>query len=180
MEPKLERVVDELEIRQVLAWYCRGVDRLDEELVESCFWLPEAGSSSVFCGDFSGSPRDWVEFVFARMRSDLLTTHHLCQSVIAVEGTEAESESYFLARHAYREKDGVEHGVTVMAVAGRYLDRFEKRAGLWKIVRRTVVMDIRQFGREEASPSAVPIGRKEDDPSYELSFLTDNRRQRTR
>jgi hypothetical protein len=170
MERKLARAIDDLDIRQVLARYCRGVDRLDEELVDSCFWPPEAGSSSVFCGPFQGGPRDWVAFVFARMRTDLLTTHHLCQSLIAIQGIAAEAETYFLARHAYDEQDGV----TVMTVAGRYLDKLEKRSGDWKIARRTVMIDLRQFSREgapTAASSGGAIGRRPDDPSFELTWL---------
>jgi SnoaL-like domain len=170
MEPKLVRAIDDLEIRQVLARYCRGVDRLHEEMVDSCFWPSEAGSCSVFCGPFSGSPKDWIDFVFARMRNDLLTTHHLCQSLISIEGDEAEAESYFLARHVYDENDSV----IVMAVAGRYLDKIDRRAGNWRIARRRVMIDLRQFspaGTKEANSSGAAIGRQPDDPSFELSLL---------
>jgi len=167
MNPDLARVADDLEIRRVLARYCRGVDRLIEETVESCFW---PGKDNVVAGGFAGSPRDWVDFTFGRMRQDLITSHQLGQSLIEIEGERAETETYFLSRHAYDE-DG---DVTVMVVIGRYVDRFEKRAGVWKIAHRTLVFDLRRFDRGALQPKSDepwPVGRLADDPSFELSLL---------
>jgi hypothetical protein len=167
MDPNIARSVHDAEIRHVLAKYCRGIDRMDEELVLSCFWLPKEASSRVVCGPFHGSPKDWVDFVFARVESDLVTTHHLCQSLIVTDADEAEAETYFLARHAY-EEDG---GATVMAVAGRYADKLEARTGEWRIAHRAVIIDMRQFVRT-AAPAANEISkRRADDPSFELSWL---------
>ena len=37
MDPKLQKLVDEAEIRQVHIRYCRGIDRMDWALVRSCY-----------------------------------------------------------------------------------------------------------------------------------------------
>jgi hypothetical protein len=164
MAPGLARTIQDADIRQVLAKYCRGIDRMDSDLVLSCFWPPNGRSASVVCGAFQGSPQDWVDYVFARVEGDLVTIHQLCQSLIAIEADEAEAETYFLARHIY-EEDGA---AAVMAVAGRYADRLEARA------RRDVIIDLRQFGRTDA-PASVPSHgvsrRRADDPSFELHRL---------
>jgi hypothetical protein len=170
MDPKLIRAIQNMEIRQVLAKYCRGIDRMDRDLVESCFWPAEGTSFSIVCGSFRGSPQDWIDYVFARVQGDLVTTHHISQSLIVTAEDEGEAETYFLARHAY-EEDG---GVAIMAVAGRYADKLEARAGAWRIARREVIIDLRQFGRTDA-PATVPSNgvsrRRADDPSFALSRL---------
>jgi hypothetical protein len=170
MDPSLARTIQDADIRQVLAKYCRGIDRMDSDLVLSCFWPPNARSASVVCGAFQGAPQDWVDYVFARVEGDLVTIHQLCQSLIAIEADEAEAETYFLARHIY-EEDGA---AAVMAVAGRYADRLEAHAGEWRIARRDVIIDLRQFGRTDA-PASVPSQgvsrRRADDPSFELGRL---------
>jgi hypothetical protein len=37
MDPKLQRLLDEAEIRDVHLRYCRGIDRMDFDLVRSCY-----------------------------------------------------------------------------------------------------------------------------------------------
>lgn len=174
MNPDLALIADELEIRRVLARYCRGVDRLDERFVEACFWPSQDGSPAVFAGTFGGTPREWVEFIFKRMRQDLITTHHLGQSLIEIDGGNAEVETYFQSRHAYAD----EGDVTVMVVSGRYADRFEKRDSEWRIASRTLIFDLRRFDRGlgQAKPGEPwsPIGRRSDDPSFELRLLGAN------
>lgn len=170
MTTNLARAADELEIRRVLARYCRGLDRLDEKLVESVFWPAEAGGSQICCdGVFEGTAQDWISSAFERGRSDLSTAHMLQQSLIEIDGDTAEVETYFTLRYVYNEDDGV----TTMVVVGRYADVFEKRADSWRIARRAIILDApRHFDRQAAPTAAArPIGRRDDDPSFQLSRL---------
>jgi hypothetical protein len=168
MTTNLARAADELEIRRVLARYCRGLDRLDEKLVESVFW--PAGGPQVYCdGVFKGTAQGWISCAFERGRSDLSTAHMLHQSLIEIDGDVAEVETYFTLRYVYNEDDGV----TIMVVVGRYADVFEKRADIWKIAHRAIILDApRHFDRQSApTATARPIGRRDDDPSFQLRRL---------
>jgi hypothetical protein len=77
-------------------------------------------------------------------------------------------ESYFLLFNAQSEARGGEHEL----VGGRYLDRFERRSGDWRIAVREIVVDV---ARSPLSGSdltgALPFGtggRREKDPSAAL------------
>ena len=71
------------EIRQVLATYCRAVDRMDRELAAS-IWHPDARLEyvGVYEGDASGF-LDWLWPVHESME---MHSHQVAQSIIEVEG----------------------------------------------------------------------------------------------
>jgi hypothetical protein len=79
------------------------------------------------------------------------TQHHIGNVLITVEGENAYSESYWIAYHRIPAQAG---GAGIVAgrgeatdffVGGRYLDRFERRAGSWKIARRVGVHDWQRY-----------------------------------
>ena len=76
----------------------------------------------------------------------------------------ARVESYVVARHVTR-SDPPE----LVEAGARYLDRFSRRDGRWRIARRVCVIDWSRISRIEAS---FPAGeyqqgrRMPDDPSY--------------
>ena len=85
-----------------------------------------------------------------------------------MDGDIAQVESYVLAWHpVYDEQAGRE---THALAGGRYLDRFERRDGEWKIADRRVVLD---WTRTSLPGEEWPIakafaagGRREADPSH--------------
>jgi ketosteroid isomerase-like protein len=131
----LEDVVAELEIRRVLARYCRGVDRGDVALLKSVYH-PDATDDH---GTFVGSGHAFAEALVEGMdQGSVPSQHHVTNVLIEREGDRARVESYVLAFHPVPRDGGEVH-----ALAGaRYLDRFEKRDGAWKISDRRVVMDL--------------------------------------
>ncbi|MGE0384946.1 MAG: nuclear transport factor 2 family protein [Gammaproteobacteria bacterium] len=56
--------------------------------------------------------------------------------MIELSGSAATVESHFLA---YERVRSARRGTSDVHVGGRYLDRFEKRAGEWRIIHRDVV-----------------------------------------
>ena len=65
------------------------------------------------------------------------------------------------------------NGIAEMEVGGRYLDRFEKRDGEWRIARRRYVLDWSRNGASTAQWDGPMYGnlkrhgaRRPDDPSY--------------
>jgi len=122
------------EIYDVLMRYCRGIDRLDEELVRSCYH-PDAVDNH---GLYDGSVDYFVSRAFTRQRTIEVASHALHNVRIEFAGDAAVCESYGTAV----ERSRLEDGTLLDQINGfRYIDRFERRDGSWLIARRTVVMD---------------------------------------
>jgi hypothetical protein len=147
-------------IQQALARYCRGVDRLDGEMIKSAYW-PEAQDDHLI---FSGAVSDFVPWVLDLLAEATTTAHFLGQSVIALRGSQADVETYF---HSWgREAIG---GREILQFSiGRYLDRFEERSGEWRILNRKVVLDFSQATPlTDEAPANIFGGRHgPSDPSY--------------
>lgn len=132
--------VDELiaraEIHQCLLRYCRGVDRGDKALVASAYH--DDGYDDH--GTFKGLGRDFAGHIVDRMdTTGTVGMHQITNSYVEVDGDKAVGETYFIAVNP--EGPDMVKTPGVRFVYGRYFDRFEKRAGEWKIARRQVLID---------------------------------------
>jgi hypothetical protein len=109
--------------------YSRGLDRLDPELLRSVFF------EDAFCeyGFYNGPPAAFIDFAMQALGSHTANHHMLGHALIEVEGNEAFGEVYFQAYH----KSMGESGYEDLIIAGRYIDRYEKREGVWKIAYRS-------------------------------------------
>ena len=121
------------EIYELSCTYMRSLDRLDIELRRSVFHEDAA----VDYGFFKGSGRDFVDFAQRALQSHLANHHMLGQVHIDLEGATAYGEIYFQAFHRIVDK-GEEKD---LFISGRYLDRYEKRDGVWKIAFRVEIND---------------------------------------
>jgi hypothetical protein len=130
----LQRLLDEAAIQRVLVQYCRGVDRGDEALIAGVYW-PDATDDH---GIYKGSGPGFAPYVVKALNAHALATTHLIANVsIELAGATAFVESYTLARHKVRR----EGRLVLETFGGRYVDRFEKRGGEWRIQHRQVVHD---------------------------------------
>jgi hypothetical protein len=166
-EAELTAVRNELaraEIRDAMFRYCRGVDRADAALMGSAYH-PDAHDRH---GKWDGPSSGFVEAHVQRMPTAAEGIQHLLGNMlIELDGDAAHVETYFIT--AYRPKAAVEE---VAMFGGRYLDRFERRDGEWRIAHRHVVYD---WGRIEPAtqgwwdtlPGNWTFGsRDRDDPDY--------------
>jgi hypothetical protein len=135
-EALLDELIAKQEIRDLMMRYCRGVNRMDMELVRSCFhadaWEdhgPYHGEASVFCDGLAEG-----------LRSFVFTFHFVGNSLIELEGDRATHETYFIAYDRLpADGDGVEKDVIF---GGRYLAVHERRdGGPWLIAERAVAHD---------------------------------------
>lgn len=159
----VQRLLDEQEIRQVLARYCRGVDRCDAELIRSVYH-PDANDNH---GTYNGPGRHFPDHVLPMLQATWeATMHNLGTCVIEIDGDTAHVETYFVAYH--RRHQGVEPWLDVFG--GRYIDRFEKRDHAWLIADRVVV---HEWSKLEPTPSTFPAElfaagqRSPADPAYD-------------
>jgi hypothetical protein len=131
-EQRLTRLEDREAIRDCLSRYSRGVDRLDRALLLSAYH-PDAIDDH---GKFIGSPEELADMEFAMHSSAHLAHQHaIFNQCVDLEGDTAHAESYFMFVGVNRE------GPPVSVSGGRYIDRFEKRVGVWGIARRLCIRD---------------------------------------
>lgn len=130
---RLEIAADKLECADLVAALARGIDRCDKQIVADCFH-PDATDDH---GLFKGSATEFVEWVIPVLQTMKRTQHIIGQCLIEVNGERAAGESYFAAHHTIETPDGD----VLMIAAGRYLDKFERREGVWKISHRHAVYD---------------------------------------
>jgi hypothetical protein len=134
----LEELADRESIRDVLARYCRGIDRLDEDLLRSVYH-PDAIDDH---GGYVGGVDGFVEWAFSKMAGREYGQHSLGTVIIDLDGDVAFTESYFTSSSVARQKGDSPRMLSVLS--GRFVDRFERRDGIWRIARRIVVKDLRQ------------------------------------
>jgi len=130
---KLQALLDKQDIYELSCNYMRGLDRLDEKLLVSVFF------DDAWCdyGFTSGSPAQFARFCIAALQSHTANQHMIGNVLIELEGDEAFGEVYF---HAYHKVMG-ETGFEDIIIAGRYLDRYERREGVWKFAYRSERVD---------------------------------------
>lgn len=177
-DPEVQRLADIEAIRQVVLRYCRGIDRLDLELVRACYH-PDATDTH---GTFTGTVDEylvWVERVLGRYEDTFhLIGNHLVELVEGPSGdpsTVARSEAYGVAHHRSRDPDPHRN----LTVGFRFLDRFERReGGEWRIARRIATTEwVTALGPEQRWPlpaGGAVGGRGRRDPLYGLVPELDN------
>ncbi|MTD54963.1 nuclear transport factor 2 family protein [Amycolatopsis pithecellobii] len=122
------------EIHEALLRYCRGVDRGDTALIRSAYWEDVTENHGAYQGDRLD---DFLAYAMERSAVFSTVSHYVTNHLIELDGDRAYSEAYALAVHT-----GERGGRPFQAVfGGRYVDRFEKRDGAWKIAHRVVVHD---------------------------------------
>jgi hypothetical protein len=146
MAKQLDELLSRTQISDVLMAYARANDRVDEALLRSCFW-PESTHKH---GRFDGTSTDFIGFAMKIIGTLKFTAHHISNVSIQVNGDRALSECYYLAHHRRDRKEG--GGEEDAWFEGRYLDDFERRNGVWKIIRRRGLADY----TAAATPAPTP------------------------
>ena len=142
-----QTLIDERDIREVLTRYCRATDRCDLDLLKSAYW-PDATDNHVV---FVGNAMDYAEYSTPMLKQyTKATMHTIANCWIQLDRDVAVAETYVNAWHLMKEPENAE-----VVVGGRYLDRFEKRNGEWRIAERNVIIDWEHNGGGMMSPEAV-------------------------
>jgi hypothetical protein len=184
----VQELIDRQKIYHVLTSYCRALDRCDVELMKSVYWADGYDDHGVF----AGNAQEFAEFIIRGIQEWFeVTQHAICNIHMELDGTVAHTEAYLIAYHKVAASPGkvegwfgenylrkyaplVAAGVTQDFIyGGRYVDRLEKRDGIWRIARRTVVMDWNlnqpstELRDEGMFKTLTTIGRRDrEDPAY--------------
>jgi hypothetical protein len=124
------------EIHDLLLRYCRGVDRLDRNLIDSCY-APDSWDDH---GYWKGNGKDFGAFITESLRHRAIATSHtIGNSLVNFESEVAASgETYTMAYLRRQDADGKQW---LDQFFGRYIDRFVNSGSRWLIARRVVVHD---------------------------------------
>jgi hypothetical protein len=186
-DSKIAETIARQEIEQVIRLYCRAIDRLDLPLLRSLYHADGVDLH----GNFEGNAHEFASFIMERIQR--LTTygyHTVTQSIIDVQGDIAAAESIYLAYHRIAPGDGpirayfgdtyAEAARTAGTLAcehenscgGRYIDRFERRDGMWRIKHRRITNEWNRNGvstqlfEGELAHFNLPGTRDRTDPVY--------------
>jgi hypothetical protein len=164
--PGLIELADRAAILDCSVRYMRGQDRLDAALQISAFHADAA----VDYGFFVGTADSFVAFAQSLLARYPATWHSLGQSMIIIDGDGASGEIYF---HAWHRRDAGE-GPQDLQIAGRYIDRYERREGCWGIVHRSELVDWTRTDPASddwlvRTPAALRGGRGSADASHFIS-----------
>jgi hypothetical protein len=165
---RLEELLAKQAIMEVVFRYARAIDRLDEALLRSCFHpgsthkhFYEGPSSDPSLTSTDDDPADFEAYALGRLSTYSRTHHQMGNTLVDLsDSNHANVETYFTAFHRVRPTGdplaGEQAFDTAMDyfVAGRYIDKFECRDGVWGIISRTGMTD---WVRLEA-PSSQGVG----------------------
>jgi len=176
LEAMVRMLADRQAIRDCLANYSRGVDRLDRELLISVYHEDAIDDHGVFVGDREAFA-DWAIAHHSRHQdaTQHIITNHTCE----LDGDVAHTETYWMMASMNKQ------GAPLNLSGGRYIDRFERRNGRWAIALRKCLGEWRGIpGEPQLSPegqkalnSGAPPSRDRNDPSYERPLTFDESRR---
>jgi len=157
IESRMRLIEDRQAIYDVIVRYCRGVDRSDPDLVLAAFHddaidnhfgvvLPFREAIGTLKAARSGG---------ASPPSKTTSMHNICNVLIELDGDVARCESYLIVIVRIPQ----DAGAIDWLHAGRYVDRFERRNGAWRIAHRTVVYDLERFDQVVPAPAGLSQAR---------------------
>jgi hypothetical protein len=164
-DPVIQTLLDRQAVADVLNRYCRGCDRADEEALRGCFHSDATHQH----GSFSGRSADFVDLAMQIVRPLKMCKHMVNTLTVALEGDTAYSECHYLAYHRRLNDDtGADED---FFAGGRFLDRLERRDGVWRIAHRVGLIDFERYLPSAdrtlwQAPATTRSAQRPDDPLY--------------
>ena len=153
LEAQLRDLLDRQAIWAVIQRMARGLDRVDNDLVLSCYW-PEAIDDH---NHYVGPPEGFVAYADKTTLAFESCLHMLGTHNCDLAGDEAHCETYYIYT-------AIAPAPPHFMSTGRYCDHFEKRGDEWRILNRVTIVDgtfdIAPSAATAGMPSAYPPGEK--------------------
>jgi len=134
LERKLQQMEDKRAILDCIVNNARGCDRHDSDLLANSYHLDgidEHGAANTIPGQ---QYPEWANKVHAQ--GSLQNLHNITNHTCEIDGDIAHAESYVIGLFFNAD------GKTARLLAGRYLDRLERRNGEWKIALRRCTVEV--------------------------------------
>ena len=160
----LQVMYDKIALYDLNQLYCRAADRRDYKLLASLYHPDSTDDRSPV---FKGSGLDFVKWASGTVTQLQATNHVIAGAIFHVQGDYAEGEVHLIAwllSAAEPQSETIRHG--------RYIDRYERRDGVWSILERSIVYDwfeTRPYHKElhdKIARGAVMGQASEKDPMY--------------
>jgi hypothetical protein len=161
----VQYLMDRTAILDCISAHARGHDRHDSELITDAYHpdgIDEHGHAVNAGPEYAA----WINPVHAA--GSQVHTHNLTTHSCDIDGDTAHCDSYVLVCLLNHD------GVTARVISGRYIDRLEKRDGVWRIAaRRSTVelmftADASMLETDAFKAQGYPRGaRDRTDPSYQ-------------
>jgi hypothetical protein len=171
LERKVQYFTDRQEILDCIVRTSRGNDRFDEARIAGSYHVDgvhELGRK------ITSGPEYGVHANHAHERISEVNLHNVTMHACEIDGDVAHAESYVIGLFLDKGRQ------TARILAGRYIDRLEKRDGRWGIVIRRATVEIPLEGkailpnRNTVHDSGYLKGsRDHNDPSYQRPLTTE-------
>lgn len=159
-DSELQTIYDRQQISEALYVYCRAVDRVDRELGYT-IWHNDA---DVDYGEaiYRGNARGLIDYICDSHLKGVVHSHQVTNVIIRFHDGGALSEAYVTSGMRMM----VAGELKQVTTRGRYLDRWSRKGGPWRIERRMFVNDFDDV--RTANPGSIPPRFTLDrgDPSY--------------
>ncbi|ADV80855.1 nuclear transport factor 2 family protein [Terriglobus saanensis] len=172
IEEQIGALAAKTEICEVLTRYIRAVDRVDEQSLSATFHT----GAAIAQGGYVMPAEQFIPIVVGLLRELESTHHQLSPPLIELRGDTAFVESYFTGFHrlgpnGWSPFPDAKPSEDIF-IGGRYIDRFERRDGLWAITDRQSPRDwIRYETAADRGGMADPPNprsfRSKHDPAYQ-------------
>lgn len=172
MEAKMQELLDRQAIFDCIKRNSRGNDRFDVELISSSYHsdgIHELGETQIEGKDYGEHANHAHSALFE------VNLHNVTMHACEIDGDVAHTESYVIGLFADK------GGETSRMLAGRYIDRLEKRDGEWRIMLRRATVEVAMEGKAILPNGKTPPGsgylkgnRDRNDPSYVRPLTTES------
>jgi hypothetical protein len=154
-EARIQELSDKQDLHELVARLSRGVDRCDKGLILSCYH-PDAYDDH---GQIKGTPEVFADSVISHLKGKF-TQHSITNELFEVRGDVAFGEIYVSQQTTGADGE-------LLFGFGRYIDKYERRNGEWRILLRRVTVEWvpPELGINPADFIAARQDRS--DPSYE-------------
>lgn len=172
LEARLRALLDRQDIWSVILKYARGIDRLDRDMVRSCYWDDAIDDHH----GYVGSPDYFIDVTFAGAREMSHVQHHgLSNHSCEIVGDDAHCETYYTFI-------GNNIRTPHLLSMGRYIDHLQRRNGEWKYANRVTVIeknfilteyptDAEICAGDTSMGALLPASRDRNDLSYQRPIM---------
>lgn len=144
---------DRQAIADCMHLYARGMDRADAALLQDVFWEDAKITGELY----SGAVGPFIEFsVAGGLKNWDRMMHYVTNSIIRIAGARAAAESYFYGYHVGK----ADAASGDLIIAGRYLDRFERRGDAWRMAEKTILFEWYREYPDAGGGKPGPMGTK--------------------
>jgi hypothetical protein len=134
LEQQLRELLDKQALYELVMAYANAADRHDQAKMRALYHEDAIDEHGHFA---KGPAMDFIDKLPEIQKPMIILHHNITTVNFKLAGDKAEGEIYLIAMH--QATDGGR--LFDVLIGGRYFDKYEKRAGVWKFSHRSIVAD---------------------------------------